>query len=93
MLLNGHDAMELEDRIVLQLLEHDPNAVYRDLGCGNGARTLKFAQRINTKNVWGVDIDKTSLDSAKKRGVPVLKWDLNQGLPWDDSSIDVITAP
>ena len=64
--------------------------VVLDLGCGNGQNSIKAAKY--TKRVIGVDIDKQLLAiaqrSTKAKNISFQKLDLEQKLPFKDSSFD-----
>jgi len=69
-------------------LEYNPDARLLDVGCGDGTRTLQFARSIGitNKNIVGIDI--------RDRGLPfqLAAGDINNGLPFEDRTFDVITA-
>ena len=74
------------------LLEYSPNATLLDCGCSNGESTLKFASRVGTQNIFGIEIAKELIDKAKAKGINVKEADLNSRFPFEDESIDVLTA-
>jgi len=62
-----------------------------DLGCGDGSVLVEVANALGIKDIYGVDIDEVALRRAAKRGVKVLKIDLNSDpLPFKDESFDVV---
>jgi len=64
-----------------------------DLGCGDGSFTMKVAEMLSAKEVYGVDIDSESIKEARVRGVKAYEADLNADkLPFPDESFDVVTA-
>jgi len=68
-------------------------AVYVDLGCGDGTLTRLLAERISAKIVWGVDINEQRLSLAARKGIRVIKADLNKDvLPIERESVDLVTA-
>ncbi len=77
-------------------LEHlRPADVVLDVGCANGAHTLKVAQRA--KRVVGMDYDVvqlvTAAASARQLGlgnVHLFAWDLIRPFPFSDSSFDAV---
>lgn len=76
----------------LSLLEQKPDAKLLDLGCSNGEFTLKVAERIGTKKIYGIDCVAESISRAKAKGIEAYQGDLNQKLPFDDGSFDVVHA-
>ena len=66
---------------------------YLDLGCGDGRITERAARIVGAKEVYGVDIDNSALESAKLRRIKTLLLDLSKDqIPLNDNSIDLITA-
>jgi len=47
------------------LLEYDPEASLLDCGCGEGENTLKFASRIGTSKIFGIEIVEDLIYKAK----------------------------
>jgi SAM-dependent methyltransferase len=85
-------ALELNHRNIFSLLEKNQNAFFLDLGCDDGKSTLKIAETIDTKNIYGVDIVDERIELAKENGVIVKKFDLNYKFEFDDNYFDVIVA-
>jgi methionine biosynthesis protein MetW len=78
---------------VLSLFERNPEARLLDIGCGDGEFTLKVAERIGTKQVFGLDVIAESVDQAKARGIECYHADLDSDrLPLEDESFDVVCA-
>lgn len=62
-----------------------------DIGCGDGVFTLKLANILGAKKVFGIDIAKGAIDKAKKNGIEAKLFDIDErDLPFDSSSIDYI---
>ncbi len=61
-----------------------------DVGCLGG----KFSRLIleNHNEVWGVEINGSAAEAARRRGVRVKVANVEEGLPFEDSSFDVIHA-
>jgi len=60
-----------------------------DLGCRDGALTREYA---GGNEVVGVDADREALAEAEKLGIETRWADLDQPLPFDDASFDVVVA-
>jgi SAM-dependent methyltransferase len=60
-----------------------------DLGCRDGALTSAY---LAGNDVVGVDVDRQSLAVAGRRGVQSVWADLEQRLPFDDDSFDVVVV-
>jgi methionine biosynthesis protein MetW len=84
---------ELECRkVMLSLLEQNPDAKLLDLGCGDGDFTIEVAERIGTRRIYAVEIAGESFDKAKVKGIEVYHGDLNEKLPFEGESFDVVLA-
>jgi SAM-dependent methyltransferase len=60
-----------------------------DLGCRDGALTREYAEG---NDVVGVDADREALAEAEKLGIETRWADLDQQLPFEDASFDVVVA-
>ncbi len=78
-------------KYLFSLLEKNKKAFLLDCGCWDGTNTLKYAQSIGTRHVYGIEIDE-NLDIAKKKGIEVKKRDLNKVFPFKDEFFDVVVA-
>jgi SAM-dependent methyltransferase len=77
---------------VLSLFTHDPEARLLDLGCGDGEFTLKVAEKIGTRIIFGLDGGGEDVESAKKKGIICLQTNLEARFPFEDKSFDVVCA-
>ncbi len=88
----AREAIHEGTKLSLSLLEQHPDAVLLDCGCNNGVLTLEAAQKIGTKNVYGIDILDENVTAAQARGIKVYQHDLNVKFPFADEFFDVIIA-
>ena len=58
-----------------------------DLGCRDGALTSTY---LPGNRVVGVDVDRVALDRARRLGIETVWADLDQPLPFEDASFDVV---
>ncbi|HQE50065.1 MAG TPA: class I SAM-dependent methyltransferase, partial [Fervidobacterium sp.] len=79
-------------RVILGLLERNDKARLIDLGCWNGSFTQKVAAKVGTQHTWGVEIDLEQGLNAEGKGVKVLRTDLNNTLPIENESFDVVLS-
>lgn len=87
------EAAELENRkVILSLLEPNESASILDLGCGDGDFTLELGEEIGTKELHGIEIAEEFRGQPEKRGIKVHIADLNEVLPLDSESLDVVHA-
>jgi len=79
-------------RVILSLLEQDKNCRLLDLGCARGSFTQELGRRIGTTQLYGIEIVEEFIEQAKQKGISIYKSDLNEPLPVDSESIDVVHA-
>jgi methionine biosynthesis protein MetW len=77
---------------ILELIEINPNDKIIDLGCGDGKLTFRIRDKSKAKNIYGIDIFCGSLKNLKDQGLEVYIGDLNQKLPIEDGTFDVVHA-
>jgi ubiquinone/menaquinone biosynthesis C-methylase UbiE len=80
------------EKVWKKLLEIADEKAYRflDIGFSNGKLTIKFARRIDAKEIYGIDINKSNLKKAKRRGVKVIYADANGKLPFPSNFFDLV---
>ncbi|HEV3156205.1 MAG TPA: methyltransferase domain-containing protein [Candidatus Baltobacteraceae bacterium] len=61
-----------------------------DIGCGNGQATMEIIRGTAVRHVRGIELHEPSCEMAKGRGVDVVKADLEEVLPFPDTSFDVV---
>lgn len=66
-----------------------PGKTVLDLGCRTGAVTQHF---LPGNHVVGVDVDEAALARAAERGITPVWADVEEPLPLDDDSFDVVVA-
>ena len=86
------DTWGKRERNVLDLCDVKRNASYLDCGFSDGNLTLKVSGKIETKKIYGIDVDPNYLRMAKKKGINALYGNLNEKLPFKNETFDVITA-
>jgi SAM-dependent methyltransferase len=60
-----------------------------DLGCRSGALTRHF---LEGNDVVGLDVDAVALSKAEALGIQPVRADVEEPLPFDDSSFDAVVA-
>ena len=86
------DAVKLNHKNILNLLDKDSEAQFLDLGCDDGILTKQLADIIGTSNVYGVEIVEKSIAESLKRGIKVSSFDLNKDFDFKDNSFDAVHA-
>lgn len=89
---NYYNAALLNYKNILDLLDQKKDVFFLDLGCDDGALTKKLASKIDTKNIYGVEIVDERIKEAQKNGIIVEKFDLNEKFNFPDNFFDVIHA-
>lgn len=85
-------AMLLNRDNILKFLDHNKNSKLLDLGCDDGVWTLKLANAIGAKDIYGVEIVKQKADISAEKGIIVANSNLNDQLPYQDLMFDVVHA-
>jgi SAM-dependent methyltransferase len=79
-------------RVLLSEARPRPRGVLLDLGCGDGALTVRLAERVGAGRMLGVERDAGRVALARARGVEVVVADLAETLPVADATVDVVVA-
>jgi len=77
---------------ILDLTEMNQKAKILDLGCDDGVWTKKVANKIKSRNVFGLDLIKKQVKKAIKNGVKAMSGNLNVKLPYKSGYFDVVHA-
>jgi len=78
----------LDDQRILETIE--PGNSVLDLGCGDGHLLAALRARGHAR-LCGVEVKQSCIITTARRGLPVLDYDLNLGLPeFADDSYDVV---
>lgn len=83
---------EMNGKNIISQLEINPEAKYLDLGCNDGLGTIKRANTIQTKKIYGIEIIRKQARKAEKLGINVWIGDLNKKWKYLNNYFDVITA-
>jgi len=73
-----------------QLIHPNGGGVFVDLGCDDGALTLRLAAGARATEVHGVEIVEERARIAEARGIQVTSTDLNERLPYSDETFDIV---
>ena len=61
-----------------------------DLGCDDGALTVRLAKLVGATEIHGVEVVEERAQLASGRGVAVRNANLNEPFPYDDAAFDVV---
>lgn len=78
--------------IQLKLVEPDLNALILDCGCREGDNARRMADQIGTNKIIGLDYILSALFHAGKRGIVCIQSNLNDSIPLQNDSVDMILA-
>lgn len=70
---------------IVNLLDVNPVARFLDVGCDDGAWTMKCANKVTISDVHGVDVVEERLEIARGRKVDARLGDIIEGLPYEDN--------
>ena len=92
-LLSLYHNVDHENRkSILDLIEVDTKAKIIDLGCADGEFALKIAKKARTEEIFGAEFLEMPFLQAKARGIKVYRANLNENLPFENESFDVVHA-
>jgi SAM-dependent methyltransferase len=87
-----HASEEANRRAILRALPARRGGVLLDLGTHRGDFTLRVADRLEAARTVGIELIERHAAVARQRGVDVTVGDLDEGLPLDSESFDVVHA-
>lgn len=87
-----HKWKKKREEQLLSLLTFDPDIKVVDLGCGNGEFSIKIKNKIGCKEIYGVDVWDKFVEKSIENGLKVVESDLNEKLPFDDKSFDIVVS-
>jgi SAM-dependent methyltransferase len=83
---------EANRRAILAALPKEAGGVVLDLGTHTGAFTERIGRRTAADRLHGVELIAEHAEHAGRRGVLVTQADVEDGLPFEDATFDVVTA-
>jgi len=83
---------DYNQKMILSLIEKNPKAKILDIGCNDGNFTLKAREVIGARDIYAIELDKSSVKKAKLKGIHVKCHDANKRFPYEDCSFDVVIS-
>jgi SAM-dependent methyltransferase len=83
---------EANRRAILEALPAGRGGALLDLGTHRGDFTVRLADRLAAERVAGVELIARHAGAARARGIDVTVADLDDGLPFESESFDVVHA-
>jgi len=83
---------DLKDTTLNELKKSGYDSVFLDLGCGDCKFTQKMTEVLNPRITIVADAIKARLNHAENLGYKIISVDLNQEIPLDSGSVDIIHA-
>jgi SAM-dependent methyltransferase len=87
-----HASEEANRRAILEALPAGHGGALLDLGTHRGDFTVRVARRLSARRVAGVELIERHAAAARARGIEVTVADLDDGLPFESESFDVVHA-
>jgi|GEM_PF-326724 len=84
-----NNAVMLNHENIKSLFDENCQAAFIDLGCGDGDITMKVANKIKTKNIYGVEIEKNDVIPGKQKGILIKEFNLNKKFDLEDNFFDI----
>lgn len=81
-----------DENIAHALAERGPLKSLLDLGCDDGARTMKWARATGAVAIHGVEVVAARAAIARERGISVAMSDLGGQLPFEDQTFDAVVS-
>ncbi len=88
----GRELGKKRESAVLDILPEIKNGKYLDLGCGDGQLTIKRAEKIGTKKIYGIEILDSEIKKATSAGIITSKSNLNEKFPYKNNEFDILSA-
>lgn len=79
-------------RTILATLAAHRGGSLLDLGASDGEFTLRLARHLGADRVAAVELIEAHAEEARARGIDTKTGDLDEGLPFEDGSFDVVNA-
>jgi len=86
------DGARLNNDYLISYIEHTKTAKILDIGCDTGELVIERVRNIDNPNIYGIDIEQKAVIAARKRGLRVVKADVEKGLPFPSNSFDIVSA-
>lgn len=85
-------ADELNRLNILELIEPAPGERLLDLGCDDGAWSVRLRNGCDSLRLYGLDVSTDRLALANRAGIHPVAADLSRGLPFPSNSFDIVHA-
>jgi len=86
------DGMKRYEACLYKMLAKERCPRMLDLGCGDGAFSMKVAQKINCNDVSGIEVNKEKSKNAESLGIKVFISDLSRTFPFEESYFDIVCS-
>jgi methionine biosynthesis protein MetW len=83
---------EVNRRAVLRALPARAGGTLLDIGTYDGEFTQRVAERVGATAAVGLELIPQHVEQTRARGITVVEGDVEDGLPFDDETFDVVSA-
>lgn len=83
-------AAEENKRTILDLMLPIPGGTLVDVGCADGAESVRLRDRVGAEILIGLELADQFVQPARGRGVDLRQVDLTERWPLEDNSVDAI---
>lgn len=87
-----NDGLSRCNHLGLRLIDKIQGGVFLDAGCGDGALTLRFADKCQADEIHGIEAVDTIRGLAEKKGIKCKKADLNGAFPYPADYFNIILS-
>ncbi len=86
------NAIGYHEKNMLRLVESNKDAALLDIGCDDGVWTLKIANTIGTKSLYGMEVIAEAARKSEMKKIIVAKADISDRFPYKSETFDVVHA-
>ncbi|MBI2523131.1 class I SAM-dependent methyltransferase [Candidatus Woesearchaeota archaeon] len=86
-----NDVVSASREKFMQMLDGPVDSLL-DLGCWDGANTIRYGKKAHAKKLFGIEIEETKAKIASNKWIKVKLSNLNDRFPFKDNSMDVVAA-
>jgi len=92
--LENHTYRNCQLKILSLLDRHENQKEIRilDVGCGDGKFSKEVGKKVNSDQIFGMELDPKLIKKAKKNKIKIFKGDANKRFPFKDNFFDIVIS-